>query len=107
MYEESLRTPLLIKYPKIIQAQSIANQLVQNLDFAPIILDLAGITIPEDMQGKSMKSIFTDPSNEDWREAIYYHFFEKGWGVDSHYGIRTDRYKLIHFYDDSDQWDII
>lgn len=106
MYEESLRTPLLIKYPKIIQAKSVVDQLVQNLDFAPTILDMAGITIPDDMQGKSMKSIFIDPANEDWREAIYYHFFEKGWGVDSHYGIRTDRYKLIHFYDNSDQWEL-
>ncbi len=106
MYEESLRTPLLVRFPKMIQPATRANQLVQNLDFAPTLLDIAGIDIPEEMQGKSMKPIFQNQQQKDWRNAIYYHFFEKGWGVDSHYGIRTDRYKLIHFYNDSDQWEL-
>ncbi len=106
MYEESLRTPLIVRYPNLIQPGISSNHLVQNLDIAPSLLDVAGVAIPKEMQGKSMKSIFANSINEDWRTAIYYHFFEKGWGVDSHYGIRTDRYKLIHFYNDSDQWEL-
>jgi len=105
MYDESLRTPLLIRFPGRINPGITSDQLVQNLDIAPTLLDLAGISIPEVMQGKSMIPLFDESANIAWRKAIYYHFFEKGWGVDSHYGIRTDRYKIIHFYDDSDQWE--
>ncbi|MFC2125088.1 sulfatase [Bacteroidota bacterium] len=105
MYEESMRTPLLIRYPDGIEPGIRSGKLVQNLDIAPTLLDLAGIEIPETMQGESMKVLFGESTDFEWREAIYYHFFEKGWGVDSHYGIRTERYKLIHFYDDSDEWE--
>jgi arylsulfatase A-like enzyme len=104
MYEEALRTPLMMKYPDKIEKGTVSEQLVLNLDIAPTLLDLAGTEIPAEMQGKSLQKTWN--GSGDWREAIYYHFYEKGWGVSPHYGIRTDRYKLIHFYDLIDSWEL-
>jgi arylsulfatase A-like enzyme len=104
MYEEALRTPLMIKCPDKIKEGTVSDHLVQNLDIAPTLLDIAGIEIPADMQGISLQKTW-DGSSE-WRDAVYYHFYEKGWGVPPHYGIRTDRYKLIHFYDLVDSWEL-
>lgn len=110
MYEESLRTPLLIRYPKHIKAHAISDALTMNLDFAPTFLDYAGVDIPEDMQGKSLKPILdrAGKAPENWREAVYYHYYEyPSWHmVKRHYGIRTHRYKLIHFYNDIDEWEL-
>jgi arylsulfatase A-like enzyme len=105
MYEEALRTPLMIKYPAEIKEGTSTDLLVQNLDIAPTLLDIAQVEIPVDMQGNSLRKTWNTSSSQ-WREAIYYHFYEKGWGVARHYGIRTDRYKLIHFYDDVDFWEL-
>ena len=104
MYEEAMRTPLLIRYPKEIEEKSQTERLTQNLDIAPTLLDVAGITIPGDMQGESLRKIWKNDVSE-WRDAIYYHYYEKGFGATPHYGIRTDRYKLIHFYDVLDSWE--
>ncbi len=104
MYEEAMRTPLLIRYPKEIEEKSQTERLTQNLDIAPTLLDVAGITIPGDMQGESLRKIWQNDVSE-WRDAIYYHYYEKGFGATPHYGIRTDRYKLIHFYDVLDSWE--
>ena len=107
MYEESLRTPILMRYPKEIKAGSEINQLIQNLDFAPTFLDYAGVKIPADMQGESFRKILSNEKSE-WRDAIYYTYYEypSVHMVKRHYGIRTDRYKLIHFYYDIDQWEL-
>jgi len=107
MYEESLRTPLLIRYPKEIKAGTKIDKLVQNLDFAPTFLDYAGVEIPSDMQGKSFRKLVSGESAE-WRDAIYYTYYEYPsiHMVKRHYGICTDRYKLIHFYYDIDEWEL-
>ena len=105
MYEEAMRTPLLMRYPGEIKASSKSNQLVQNLDIAPTILNVAGIDVPPDMQGSSLKAIWQNLEAKG-RDAIYYHYYEKGFGATPHYGIRTVRYKLIHFYDDIDSWEL-
>lgn len=105
MYEEAFRTPLLIKYPVEIEKESKSNLLVQNLDIAPTLLDVAGVEIPDEMQGKSLRKTWTADA-PNWRDAIYYHYYEKGYGATPHYGIRTDRYKLIHFYDEIDSWEL-
>jgi arylsulfatase A-like enzyme len=104
MYEEALRTPLMIKYQDKITKGTVSEQLVLNLDIAPTVLDVADVQIPADMQGVSLQNTWN--GSTEWREAIYYHFYEKGWGVSPHYGIRTDRYKLIHFYDLIDSWEL-
>jgi len=103
MYEEALRTPLMIKYPDKIKKGTVSEQLVLNLDIAPTLLGIAGIEIPTKMQGVPLQKTWN--GSAEWRDAIYYHFYEKGWGVSPHYGIRTDRYKLIHYYALIDSWE--
>ncbi|MCB0595317.1 MAG: sulfatase [Lewinellaceae bacterium] len=109
MYEPSLRTPLLIRYPKSIPAGSRISAMALNLDLAPTLLDFAGTPIPEDMQGLSLKSLLESGKARRWRQAIYYHYYEypHGWHkVRPHYGIRTERYKLIHFYNEPAYWEL-
>ena len=107
MYEESFRTPILMRYPKEIKPGTVVNQLVQNLDFAPTFLDYAGAKTPADMQGLSFRNLVKGEKCQ-WRDAIFYEFFEYPavHMVKRHYGIRTDRYKLIHFYYDVDEWEM-
>ena len=107
MYEESFRTPLLIRYPKEIKPGTKIDKLVQNLDFAPTFLDYAGIEIPKDMQGESFRKLVSGKSDQ-WRDAVYYTYYEYPavHMVKRHYGVATDRYKLIHFYYDIDEWEL-
>jgi len=107
MYEESLRTPLMIRYPKEIKAGTKIDALVQNLDFAPTFLDYAGAEVPSDMQGESFRKLVSGETS-DWRDAIYYTYYEYPsiHMVKRHYGIATDRYKLMHFYYDIDEWEL-
>ena len=107
MYEESFRTPILMKYPKEIKAGTVVEEMVQNLDFAPTFLDYAGIEIPKDIQGESLRKLVVGEVSE-WRDAIYYTYYEfpGEHHVKRHYGVRTDRYKLIHFYYDIDVWEL-
>ncbi len=108
MYEESFRMPLIARYPGVIPAGSTNDQLVQNLDFAPTFLDLAGMDVPSDMQGRSLLPILRGNEQAEWRDALYYHYY--GYPdvhmVKRHYGIRTNQHKLIHFYHDIDQWEL-
>ncbi len=108
MYEESLRTPLLIKWPGIASPGSVNRDLVSNLDFAETFLEIAGIEIPEDMQGESLVPLLKGQTSESWRKGHYYHYYEyPSWHmVKRHYGITTERYKLIHFYYDIDEWEM-
>ncbi|WP_373496470.1 sulfatase [Aquiflexum sp.] len=107
MYEPSLSTPLLVRYPKEIQPGTVVEGMVLNLDHAPTILDFAGMDVPKEMQGKSWRAIAAG-KNVPWRDAIYYHYYEYPGphNVKRHYGVRTDRYKLIHFYYDIDEWEM-
>ena len=108
MYEESLRTPLIIRWPGKIQPGSSCDEMVLNLDFAETFLDAAGVLIPEEMQGQSMLPLLMGETPDTWRDAIYYHYYEYPavHMVKKHYGIRTERYKLIHFYYDIDEWEL-
>ena len=107
MYEESFRTPLLVRYPKEIKPGTKIDKLVQNLDFAPTFLDYAGIKVPEDMQGESFRDLVSGKTSE-WRDAVYYTYYEypSVHMVKRHYGVATDRYKLMHFYYDIDEWEM-
>lgn len=101
MYEESLRTPLLIAYPGHIQPGTVCNKLVQNIDYAPTVLDLAGISKPKELPGRSLTPLFKAGDKvKGWRSSIYYHYYDYPTYhmVRKHDGVRTDRYKLIHFY---------
>ena len=107
MYEPSFRMPLLIKYPKKIKAGSHNENLVLNIDFAPTLLDLANLDIPEEIQGESFKNQLFDEAYTP-RDAIYYHYYEFPYWhkVQPHYGIRTKKYKLIHYYYSMDEWEL-
>lgn len=101
MYEESLRTPLIIAYPGHIQPRTVCNKLVQNIDYAPTFLDLAGISKPKELPGRSLTPLFKAGDKvKGWRNSIYYHYYDYPTYhmVRKHDGVRTDRYKLIHFY---------
>lgn len=101
MYEESLRTPLLIAYPGHIQPGSVCNKLVQNIDYAPTFLDLAGVSKPKELPGRSLTPLFKAGDKvKGWRNSIYYHYYDYPTYhmVRKHDGVRIDRYKLIHFY---------
>lgn len=114
MYEESLNTPLIMHLPKGMERRGEITEMVQNIDYAPTFLELANVQVPSDIQGKSLLPLLTSTSDTQgkkvlkWRDAIYYHFYEypAEHSVKRHYGIRTKRYKLIHFYNDIDVWEM-
>lgn len=107
MYEESFRTPLLMRFPKEIKPGTVIDDLVQNLDFAPTFLDYAGIEVPEEMQGESFRKLVAGETGQ-WRDAVYYTYYEypSVHMVKRHYGVATSRYKLMHFYYDIDEWEM-
>lgn len=108
MYEESLNTPLVMMLPEGLNARGNINEMVQNIDYAPTFLDLAGIEKPADMQGVSLVPLLKGEHPDNWRNSIYYHFYEypAEHMVKRHYGVRNDRYKLMHFYNDIDKWEL-
>lgn len=108
MYEESLRMPLLVRWPGKIEAGSVNNDIVLNIDLAETFLDIAGAKVPLDMQGESMKGLLLGERQNGWRESMYYHYYEypSVHDVKRHYGVRTKRYKLIYFYYDIDCWEL-
>jgi len=108
IYDESFKTPLLIRWPNQITAGTTSDEMVQNLDFAQTFLEAAQINAPTDMQGESMIPLLTG-NVKDWhRDAVYYHFYEypSVHMVKRHYGIVNKEFKLIHFYHDVDEWEL-
>lgn len=103
MYEESIRMPFLVRYPGEVKPASVNDDIILNLDFAETFLDFAGAPIPNDMQGKSIRPLLRGRSPEDWRTSMYYHYTDGG--IPDHYGIRTNRYKLIFFYGLEWEWE--
>jgi arylsulfatase A-like enzyme len=108
MYEISYRTPLLIRWPGVTQPHSVNRNIVSNLDFAQTFLDAAGIPLPTDMQGASLVPLLKGNTPDNWRKEHYYHYYAyPDWHmVKRHYGIADERYKLIHFYFDIDEWEL-
>ena len=110
MYEECQRTPLLVRYPKAVKAGTRSDALAMNIDLAPTFVEMAGLDVPEDMQGRSLREVLTSggATPADWRTGVYYHYYEyPSWhSVKRHYGIRTRDHKLIHFYNDVDEWEL-
>jgi arylsulfatase A-like enzyme len=112
MYEESFRTPFIARWPGKIKPGSVNQDLVQNIDFAETFLDLAGAPIPDDMQGRSLVPLMQGKTPKDWRESLYYHYYEYpgGHSVRRHEGVFDSRYKLIRFYGtdvpDGEEWEL-
>jgi arylsulfatase A-like enzyme len=109
MYEPSFSTPLVMRLPEGLKARGDISQLVQNIDYAPTFLELAGAEVPADIQGRSLLPLLRGEQPKDWRKSLYYHFYEypAEHMVKRHYGVRTaDGWKLIHFYNDINQWEL-
>ena len=108
MFEQSYRTPLLISWPGVVKPGSVNNDMVSNIDLAETFLDIAGVAIPADMQGRSMVPILKGRTPGNWRKEHYYHYYEYPGShmVKRHYGMSTDRYKLMHYYYDIDEWEM-
>jgi len=106
IYEESFRTPMMMRYPGKIKPGTQSNDFVLNLDIGPTILNAAGVAIPKDMQGQSMLPLFAKKPAKG-RNVIYYHYYENGeHAVSPHFGIKTKRYKLIRFYIRVNNWEL-
>ena len=126
MYEPSIRIPLLARYPGAGAGGRVAGELVMNIDYAPTILDFAGVPIPARMQGRSLRPLIEGKRSEDWRRSIYYAYYEDSWQlhgkgqeamaepyryftphrIGPHRGVRTERYKLIEYYGEGDYWEL-
>ncbi len=109
VYDESFKTPLLVAWPGKIAPKSISTTMVQNLDYAQTFLEAAGISAPADMQGESLIPLLTGNSEEWTRDAVYYHYYEYPavHMVKRHYAVVTEQYKLVHYYYDTDEWELI
>jgi arylsulfatase A-like enzyme len=107
IYEESLRMPLLVRWPGRIKAGTVCDRMVLNVDFAPTLLAAAGQAVPEDMQGRSCLPLLGGETPKDWRTSMYYRYYHypQDHRVQPHYGIRTERYKLVYF-NRIDQWEL-
>ena len=106
IFEESARTPLLVRWPGVSRAGSVSKDIVSNLDFAQTFLDAAGVAAPVDMQGRSLRPVLAGQRPADWRTSFYYQYFEwpRPHHVRPHYGVITDRYKLVHFFGTADDY---
>jgi len=116
VYEESLKTPLIVRWPGKVKPGSVNNDIVSSLDFAETFLDVAGLEVPDEMQGRSLAPILKGSTPDDWRTSHYYHYYEfpAVHMVNRHYAVCTKRYKLIHFYKTEnaknpgfDEWELI
>jgi arylsulfatase A-like enzyme len=109
IFEESLRTPLLIRWPGVAKPGAVNTSIVSNLDFAETFLEATGVPIPNEMQGRSLVPFLRGSPPPDWRTSFYYHYYEYPGphSVRRHYGVVTDRFKLVHFYEpDMDYWEL-
>ena len=103
MYEESLQMPFLARFPGEVPAGSICSQIACNVDFAPTFLDFAGLTIPSYMQGESLKPLLNQTDIQNWQQVAYHRYWmhrDPDHNAYSHYGIRTQKYKLIYWYNE-------
>jgi arylsulfatase A-like enzyme len=103
MYEESLRMPFLVRYPREIPPGSVSAAVTLNVDFGPTFLDYAGVPVPASMQGRSMRPVLRGETPVDWRTSMYYRYWvnrDVAHRVWAHYGVRTHRHKLVYYYDE-------
>ncbi len=107
MYETSLKMPFIISWPGKISPSQVRHEMIQNIDYAPTFLNAAGLPVPSDIQGHSLLPLFSDNPPKDWRNSIYYHYYHDGaYNLPRFEGIRTERYKLIHYYKPHTEWEL-
>jgi arylsulfatase A-like enzyme len=108
MYDESMMMPLIVRWPGVAPPGARVTKLVQNLDYAPTFLEAAGAAAPDELQGRSLVPLLRGQTPTDWRDSLYYHYFDGPPAIHrvaAHYGVRTEHYKLIHFYE-TDEWEL-
>ena len=105
IYEESIHMPFIVCWPGVVRPGSRPTPMVQNIDYAPTFTEIAGGKIPDGLHGRSLVPILRGETPADWRQSVYYHYYDAGHGVAKHYGVRTGRYTLVHFYK-SDEWEL-
>lgn len=105
IYEESLRMPLILRWPGVVQPGTRIPHLVQNIDYAPTLAEIAGLPVPDSVQGVSLLPLLVGKSPSQWRRSIYYRYYDPGHAVMPHYGLRTERYTLAHFLE-TDEWEL-
>lgn len=107
MYEESIRMPFLVRFPPTIKAGSVSDAMILNVDFAPTFLEFAGLPTPAEVQGRSIKPLLSGKTPEAWRKSWYYRYYHypNEHGTEPHYGVRTERHKLIYFHR-INQWEL-
>ncbi|MDR3197523.1 MAG: sulfatase [Planctomycetaceae bacterium] len=107
MYNESFKTPLIVRWNGVVKPGSINNDIVSNVDFAATFLEMASVPIPDDIQGRSLVPVLKGQTPTDWRKSFYYHYYEYPavHMVKRHEGVYDGRFKLIHFYNDIDEWE--
>jgi arylsulfatase A-like enzyme len=108
MYDESLKTSFVARYPGVIKPGTEINQIVSNIDWAPTVLDIAGVKAPAEVQGKSVLPLMKKQAVQGWRNAFYYHYYEypEPHRVSPHFGLRTNDYLLIRFYKGVESWEL-
>lgn len=108
IYEQSLRTPFVVRYPGVVKQGTTINQSLLNIDWAPTLLEIAGVTPPDEVQGQSFLSVLHNNETAGRRDAIYYHYYEypEPHRVMPHFGLRTAKYKLVRFYGEQDFWEL-
>ncbi len=108
MYEPSIRVPMMVRYPGRVKAGTKSDEMVLNLDIAPTLLEIAGLPVPGEMQGKSMLPLAEGKANVPWRKDWLYEYYEyPGFeNVRPCRGVRTDRYKLIHFFIEPQEFEL-
>ncbi|MDP1797960.1 MAG: DUF4976 domain-containing protein, partial [Planctomycetaceae bacterium] len=110
IFEESLRSPLLVRWPGVTKPGGVNNKIVSLIDFAETFVDVAGVKIPADMQGRSLVPLCRGETPADWRTSLYYHYYEfpVPHRVRPHFGVITDRFKLVHYYKpDVNDWELL
>ncbi|WP_010584918.1 sulfatase family protein [Schlesneria paludicola] len=110
IFEESLRSPLVMRMPGLVKPGQVRHEIVSLMDFAPTFLELSGTANLPDAQGRSLVPLMKGETPADWRKSLYYHYYEfpLPHRVRPHYGVITDRYKLVHYYlPDVDDWELL
>jgi len=105
IYEESIHMPLIVRWPGVVKPGSVFTPMVQNIDYAETFAEIAGAKAPDGLHGKSLVPILRGEKPSDWRKSVYYRYYGPGEGVAKHYGVRTERYTLAHFYE-TDEWEL-
>ena len=105
IFEESIHMPFIIRWPGVVKPGSRPDAMIQNIDYAPTLVEMAGKKAPSGLHGRSLLPILRGETPADWRTSVYYRYYDPGWGIPQHNGVRTKNYTLVHYFE-TDEWDL-